>query len=227
VRACKQTLLYNVLDALTSSQVQVGQASCSSQPTTCFHRMHLCCTVRHSAVPELPSARHQDMMTCAAVTDCHITVLHRLCRVVKDGCSTCEGACPKPTYADTILAACLLCCPLPPSRPPSRQAVVFGVSCAYDVQDSMEKRVRSRFSNRKIFLPGLGSAKVMQGASGRGWGGGRRAQGLSEDTRRGRGQQPDQRSPTRRPSLTRRLDGSTPRRCNSQRCQAADKCSLK
>jgi hypothetical protein len=37
---------------------------------------------------------------------------------------------------------------------------VFGVSCAYDVQDSMEKRVRSRFSNRKIFLPGLGSAKV-------------------------------------------------------------------
>lgn len=43
------------------------------------------------------------------------------------------------------------------------QAVVFGVSCAYDVQDSMEKRVRSRFSNRKIFLPGLGSAKVRAG----------------------------------------------------------------
>ena len=40
------------------------------------------------------------------------------------------------------------------------QAVVFGVSCAYDVQDGMEKRVRSRFSNRKIFLEGLGSAKV-------------------------------------------------------------------
>lgn len=34
------------------------------------------------------------------------------------------------------------------------------MSCAYDVQDSMEKRVRSRFSNRKIFLPGLGSAKA-------------------------------------------------------------------
>lgn len=43
---------------------------------------------------------------------------------------------------------------------------MFGVSCAYDVQDSMEKRVCSRFSNRKIFLPGLGSAKVMQGALG-------------------------------------------------------------
>lgn len=28
VRACKQTLLYNVLDALTSSQVQVRSAGC-------------------------------------------------------------------------------------------------------------------------------------------------------------------------------------------------------
>lgn len=52
----------------------------------------------------------------------------------------------------TLTSRVVLCC--------AAQAVVFGVSCAYDVQDSMEKRVRSRFSNRKIFLPGLGSAKV-------------------------------------------------------------------
>eukprot|EP00775_Hariotina_reticulata_P002948 gene2948-3233_t len=37
------------------------------------------------------------------------------------------------------------------------QAVVLGVSCCFDVQDMMEKRVRSRFSNRKIFIPGLSS----------------------------------------------------------------------
>ena len=40
------------------------------------------------------------------------------------------------------------------------QAVVLGVSCYFDVQDMMEKRVRSRFSNRKIFLPGLAEHKV-------------------------------------------------------------------
>lgn len=40
------------------------------------------------------------------------------------------------------------------------QAVLLGVSCYFDVQDMMEKRVRSRFSNRKIFLPGLAEQKV-------------------------------------------------------------------
>jgi hypothetical protein len=39
------------------------------------------------------------------------------------------------------------------------QAVVFGVSCYFDVQDMMEKRVRSRFSNRKVFLNGLCAAQ--------------------------------------------------------------------
>ncbi|KAF6256569.1 origin recognition complex subunit 4 C-terminus-domain-containing protein [Scenedesmus sp. NREL 46B-D3] len=39
------------------------------------------------------------------------------------------------------------------------QAVVFGVSCYFDVQDMMEKRVRSRFSNRKVFLTGLCAAQ--------------------------------------------------------------------
>jgi hypothetical protein len=39
------------------------------------------------------------------------------------------------------------------------QAVVFGVSCYFDVQDMMEKRVRSRFSNRKVFLNGFCAAQ--------------------------------------------------------------------
>jgi hypothetical protein len=44
------------------------------------------------------------------------------------------------------------------------QAVVFGVSCYFDVQDMMEKRVRSRFSNRKVFLNGLCAAQQVSGA---------------------------------------------------------------
>jgi hypothetical protein len=42
------------------------------------------------------------------------------------------------------------------------QAVVFGVSCYFDVQDMMEKRVRSRFSNRKVFLNGLCAAQQVR-----------------------------------------------------------------
>lgn len=51
VRACKQTLLYNVLDALTSSQVQVGQASRSSNATQphALDRLQFCSTMRRSA----------------------------------------------------------------------------------------------------------------------------------------------------------------------------------
>jgi hypothetical protein len=44
------------------------------------------------------------------------------------------------------------------------QAVVFGVSCYFDVQDMMEKRVRSRFSNRKVFLNGLCAAQQVRHA---------------------------------------------------------------
>eukprot|EP00878_Enallax_costatus_P040562 GHUV01046874.1.p1 GENE.GHUV01046874.1~~GHUV01046874.1.p1 ORF type:complete len:287 (+),score=111.32 GHUV01046874.1:398-1258(+) len=46
------------------------------------------------------------------------------------------------------------------------QAVVLGVSCYFDVQDMMEKRVRSRFSNRKIFLPGLAEHKDGEDSAG-------------------------------------------------------------
>lgn len=42
---------------------------------------------------------------------------------------------------------------------------MLGVSCYFDVQDMMEKRVRSRFSNRKIFLPGLNGVQQV-GAAG-------------------------------------------------------------
>ncbi len=39
------------------------------------------------------------------------------------------------------------------------QAAVLGVSCHHDVQECMEKRVRSRFSNRKLVVPPLASSK--------------------------------------------------------------------
>jgi hypothetical protein len=45
------------------------------------------------------------------------------------------------------------------------QAVVFGVTCYFDVQDMMEKRVRSRFSNRKVFLNGLCAAQQVRNVS--------------------------------------------------------------
>jgi origin recognition complex subunit 4 len=34
------------------------------------------------------------------------------------------------------------------------QAAVVGITCAQDVMESMEKRVKSRFSHRKIIVTG-------------------------------------------------------------------------
>lgn len=39
------------------------------------------------------------------------------------------------------------------------QAAVLGVTCQWDVQDAMEKRVRSRFSSRRVLVPPLDASK--------------------------------------------------------------------
>lgn len=126
VRACKQTLLYNVLDALTSSQVQVGH-------THAFAHHATGPGATRGGADGVQSAVTQYLPVSVAAERASVSGLRR---------STVD---PQPWPA-------VLCC--------AAQAVVFGVSCAYDVQDSMEKRVRSRFSNRKLFLPGLASEKV-------------------------------------------------------------------
>jgi hypothetical protein len=118
VRVCKQTLLYNVLDALTSSQVQVSGRSTTADTHTTVARL----------AAAIASQQHQQTVGSSSSRTCTVT-----CMVLRERAAvSCRAV----------------------------QAVVFGVSCAYDVQDSMEKRVRSRFSNIKIFLPGLGSAKA-------------------------------------------------------------------
>ncbi|KIZ04334.1 Origin recognition complex subunit 4 [Monoraphidium neglectum] len=48
------------------------------------------------------------------------------------------------------------------------QAAVLGVTCQWDVQDAMEKRVRSRFSSRRVLLPPLDHTKARRAGAGAG-----------------------------------------------------------
>jgi hypothetical protein len=218
VRVAKQMVLYNLLDALTSSQVQVqtqggregctgmkgppGQATAAARWGVCVYRGGLprrtpgvCWSAKLLGAswpaPGFGRPREEGRGGCGPPAS-------RLQRRPAGPCGVGLAAlpCADPAAAARAHAAGTawqrrLTAPRPLTPPPRRaatghwQAAVLGVTCQWDVQDAMEKRVRSRFSSRRVLLPPLDATQVGRrgaGASGGGAkGAGRRLSWQSAD----------------------------------------------
>ena len=148
----KQTVLYNLLDALQTSSVQVRHSSSYQYFEGFWHS----CLIRHMQTSRLRCLWNLCCQTCILDRLGFSTRLAAFTghRFMSNGTHDVRklSALPEGSYLHTCCAWIQTACAVCIESVLYVQAAVVAISARFNVMDSMEKRVRSRFSHRRDII---------------------------------------------------------------------------